>query len=324
MNTFNMFPVVLLYKEKLMIKTKSAAGLGVMQVLGGSALISLVGIFIKILVVDYGQPVLVVTFWRNIFVCTILMAGLRLFRPHLLKTGRENMPLLALYALVLTGMNGVWGGSVYFNGAGPATVLVYISVPMTVLAQWGLGSDRPTLRILPSVLLCLIGCAMVCGITSVSDFSLTPAGIFLGVLSGVFYSAYSLFGRECAQRKINPLCVLMYVFGFSSVYMLIINLLSNGYIPGTAPSPAHILMSGADYKAWLLVLILAVGPSMTGWTLINSSLTHLSPSVVNILLTTEPMMTALVAIPALGEYMTMEQWAGCFLIIGGVIVLKKR
>lgn len=307
-----------------MINTKSSTGVGIAQVLSGAALISLVGIFIKILVVDYAQPILVVTFWRNVFVCTMLMAGLKIFKPKHLKAGRKNLPLLAFYGVVLVGLNGIWGGSVYFNGAGVATVLVYVSVPLTVLGQWLLGGDRPTLRILPSIILCLGGCAMVCGVQGLSDFSLTPMGMFLGFLSSVFFSAYALMGRECAERKINPFCVLMHVFGFAAFFMLFINLFSNGYIPGAAPTPADLLMPGVGIKAWFLILALAIGPSMTGWTLINSSLTHLSPSVVNILLTTEPMLTALVAIPTLGEYMTIEQWAGCFLIAGGVIVLKKR
>lgn len=307
-----------------MIQGKSSTGVGVMQVLSGAALISLVGIFIKIMVVDYAQPIIVVTFWRNVFVCSILMAALKIFRPHHLKAGRENLKLLAWYGAVLVGLNGIWGGSVYFNGAGVATVLVYISVPLTVLAQWAMGGERPTLRIVPSIVLCLTGCAMVCGLQSVSGFTLTPMGMLTGILSSVFFSAYALMGRECAQRNINPFCVLMHAFGFAAVFMLVINLFSFGYIPGTAPSPSDILMPGIGLKGWLLILTLAIGPSMTGWALINSSLTHLSPSVVNILLTTEPMMTALVAIPTLGEYLTVEQWAGCFLIVGGVIVLKKR
>lgn len=275
------------------------------------------------MVVDYAQPILVVTFWRNLIVSTMLMAGLKIFKPHLLKFERENFLLLAFYAAVLTGLDGIWGGSVYFNGAGVSTVLVYISVPLTVIAQWALGGDRPSLSIVPSIAFCLIGCAMVCGLHGFSDFSLTPMGMFLGLMSGVFYSAYALFGRECAQRKIHPLSVLMHIFGIAAVYMLIINLLANG-APGAAPNPEAILMPGVDWKGWACILTLAIGPSMTGWTLINSSLTHLSPSVVNILLTTEPMMTALVAIPVLNEYMSMEQWAGCFLIVIGVIVLKKR
>ena len=307
-----------------MIKANSSASLGVMQVLAGAALISLVGIFIKILVVDYAQPIFVVTFWRNLFVCIILMAGLRIFYPQRLKAGRRNLPLLAMYGLVLMGLNGIWGGSVYYNGAGVSTVLVYASVPLTVLAQWAMGGDKPTLRIVPSIGLCLLGCAMVCGLHGISDFALTPMGMFLGILSSVFFSAYALMGRECAQREINPFCVLMHVFGFAAFYMLIINLFSFGFIPGTALSPIDLFMPGVDVKAWILILTLAIGPSMTGWTLINSSLTHLSPAVVNILLTTEPMMTALVAIPTLGEYLTAEQWIGCFLIVGGVIVLKKR
>ena len=122
-----------------MINLKSSTSLGIAQVLSGSALISLVGIFIKIMVVDYGQPILVVTFWRNLFVCIMLMAGLKIFKPKLFKFERENLGLLSFYGAVLTGLNGIWGWSVYFNGAGVSTVLVYISVPLTVMAQWGAG-----------------------------------------------------------------------------------------------------------------------------------------------------------------------------------------
>ncbi|NDV26656.1 DMT family transporter [Desulfovibrio sp. JC010] len=307
-----------------MLKPKSSTSLGVAQVLSGAALISLVGIFIKIMVVDYAQPIFVVTFWRNLFVSTILMAGLKIFKPHKLRFEREHIGLLAAYGLVLVGLNGIWGGSVYFNGAGVATVLVYVSVPITVLAQWALGDEKPTLRILPSILFCLFGCGLVCGIKSMSEFSLTPMGMFLGLLSSVFFSAYTIMGRECAKRNISSYSVLMHVFGIAAFYMLIINLFAGNSIPGAAPTPAAMLMPGVDWKGWGCILTLAIGPSMTGWTLINSSLTHLSPSVVNILLTTEPMMTGLAAIPMLGEYMTLEQWAGCFLIVIGVIVLKKR
>ena len=307
-----------------MLKFKSSTSIGIAQVLSGAALISLVGIFIKIMVVDYAQPIFVVTFWRNLFVCSFMMIGLRFFKPHLLRFERENLGLLAVYGMVLTGLNGIWGGSVYYNGAGVSTVLVYVSVPITVLAQWWLGGERPNLRVLPSILFCLFGCALVCGIQGVSDFSLTPMGMFLGLLSSVFFSMYALLGRECAKRCINSYSTMMHVFGIAAVYMLILNLVAQGVIPGTAPAPAGLLMPGVDWKGWACILTLALGPSMTGWTLVTASFNHLSPSVVNTLLTVEPMMTALVAIPVLGEYMSVEQWAGCILIVIGVIVLKKR
>lgn len=307
-----------------MLKFKSSTSVGIAQVLSGAALISLVGIFIKIMVVDYAQPIFVVTFWRNLFVCVSLLAGLRIFKPQLLKFERENIGLLALYAANLTAMNGVWGGSVYFNGAGVSTVLVYLSVPITVLAQWAFGGEKPSLRILPSIMFCLTGCALVCGIQGMSDFSLTPMGMFLGLLSSVFFSSYALLGRECTRRGMSSYSIMMHIFGIAAVYMFFLNMLSQGMIPGTAYTPGGLLMPGVDWKGWACILTLALGPSMTGWTLITASFNHLSPSVVNLLLTVEPMITALVAIPVLGEYMNMEQWAGCFLIVIGVIVLKKR
>ncbi|WP_051676933.1 DMT family transporter [Maridesulfovibrio frigidus] len=307
-----------------MYKFKSTTGLGVAQVLAGSALIALVAIFIKILVVDYSLPILVVAFWRNLFVCTALLIGLTLFKPELLRAGRKNLPVLAGYGFILTMLNGVWGGSVYFNGASVATVLVYISVPLTVIGQWWLGGEKPSARLIPSIVLCLIGCALVCGIQGISDFALTPMGMFLGLFSGVFYAGYALMGRECALRGINPYTVLMHIFAFAALFLLIADLFSNGLIPGAATSPAQILLPGVPLKVWGLILTLAMGPTMLGWLLINMSLSKLTPSVASILLTTEPMMTALIAIPTLGEYMTTMQWAGCFLILGGVIVLKKR
>ncbi len=303
---------------------KSSLHVGIVQVLAGSALISLVGIFIKILVVDYALPVLVVGFWRNFFVCIALLTGLKILKPKLLRVGRQNIFILGCYGLMLALLNGIWGGSVYFNGAGVATVLVYISVPLTVLGQWWLGGGKPSVRLIPSIVLCLMGCALVCGIQGVSDFALTPMGMFLGLFSGVFYAGYALLGRECALRGINAFTVLMYIFGFAALFMLIINIFSNGMIPGAAASPAQILLPGMPLKVWGLILTLAMGPTMTGWLLINMSLSKLTPSIASILLTTEPMMTALVAIPVLNEIMTAMQWTGCFMIIGGVILLGRR
>ncbi|MBI9109637.1 DMT family transporter [Maridesulfovibrio ferrireducens] len=307
-----------------MYNERSAVRVGIVQVLAGSALISLVGIFIKILVVDYALPVLVMGFWRNLFVCGILLVALKIKSPALLRAGRENIFLLGSYGLVLALLNGIWGGSVFFNGAGVATVLVYVSVPITVLGQWWLGGGKPSARIIPSIVFCMVGCALVCGVQGISDFALTPIGIFLGLFSGIFYAAYGLMGRACALRGLNPFTVLMYIFGFAAFFMLIANLFSGGVIPGAASEPAQILMPDVPLKVWGIILTLAIGPTMTGWMLINMSMSRLSPSVVNILLTTEPMMTALVAIPVLGEFMTTMQWAGCFMIIGGVVLLKRR
>ncbi|SMF44824.1 DMT family transporter [Desulfovibrio gilichinskyi] len=307
-----------------MYNVKSILNAGIAQVLAGSVLISLVGIFLKILVVDYALPVLVVVFWRNLFVCIALLAGLKIFKPKLILVSRNNLFILVFYGFLLALMNGIWGGSVYFNGAGVATVLIYLSVPLTVLGQWLLGGGKPSVRLIPSIVLCLVGCAVVCGIQGVSDFALAPVGMFLGLLSGVFYAGYALLGRECALRGLNAFTVLMYIFGFSSFFMLIINIFSNGMVPGAAASPAQMLLPGMPFKVWGLILTLAMGPTMMGWLLINMSLSKLTPSIANILLTTDPMVTALVAIPVLNEIMTAMQWVGCFLITGGVMLLGRR
>ena len=71
-----------------------------------------------------------------------------------------------------------------------------------------------------------------------------------------------------------------------------------------------------------MLILLAAGPTLAGYGLYNVSLNFLPSSRVQLILTTEPAFTALIAFLLLGERLNPVQMAGSLLIIGAVVVLR--
>ena len=140
--------------------------------------------------------------------------------------------------------------------------------------------------------------------------------------AGFGYAIYSLMGRSAAQRGLNPWTTLFYTFAFATPFLLAFNLLPQGALPGQAGSPAELLWLGRSAAGWIILFLLAAGPTVAGFGLYNVSLSLLPSSVANLILTSEPAFTALFAYLLLGERFTGVQIAGSLLILSGVLLLR--
>ena len=74
-----------------------------------------------------------------------------------------------------------------------------------------------------------------------------------------------------------------------------------GFLPGAVTRPADFLWLGQLWTGWGILLLLAVGPTLTGYGLYNVSLTLLPASVANLIVSLEPAFTAGIAYFLLGE-----------------------
>jgi drug/metabolite transporter (DMT)-like permease len=147
-------------------------------------------------------------------------------------------------------------------------------------------------------------------------------GILAGLFSGLCYAAYSLMGRSASQRGLNPWTTLFYTFGFATIFLLIFNVLPEGILPGTAEQLTDFFWLGNAVSGWVVLFLLAAGPTVAGYGLYNVSLSHLPSSVVNVIATLEPVFTAVIAYFLLGEVMKGMQLTGSFMIMSGVILLR--
>ncbi len=291
-----------------------------------SVILSTTAIFIRHLTQTYQLPALVLAFWREVFVAAALLPALLIFRPALLRVKRGQVRYLVLYGLMLAIFNALWTLSVALNGAAVATVLVYCSAAFTALLGWWLLKERLDWAMGLAVAACLGGCVLVSGALEASAWQANLAGIITGVLAGLWYAIYTLMGRSAAQRGLNPWTVVLYTFGIAAGCLGLANLLpplvAGAGLPGAAARPADFLWLGSAWAGWGVLLLLAAGPTLAGFVLYNFSLNYLPSSVAQLIVTTEPVFTAVTAFLLLGERMTGIQIGGSLLILGAVVFLR--
>jgi drug/metabolite transporter (DMT)-like permease len=287
-----------------------------------AVILSATAIFIRYLTTTYQIPALVLAFWRELIVALTLLITLGLIRPAWLRISSTHLGYLAIFGLMLALFNSLWTLAVSLDGAAVGTVLVYCSAAFTALLGWWLLKERLGWAKILAVAVCLGGCVLVSGALEPAAWKLHLVGTVSGVLAGLMWAVYSLMGRSAAQRGLNPWTTLFYTFGFAAIFMLFVNLISAGHIPGAATRPSDFLWLGKAWIGWGILFLLSVGPTLCGYGVYNVALTYLPSSVVNLIATSEPVFTAITAYILLGERLTWIQIIGSLLILGGVVFLR--
>ncbi len=226
---------------------------GYTTALASSIILATTSILIRHLTRSYNMPALVLATWRDALVTVSLLIGLRLIRPGLLRVHPRHLGYLVVFGLVLAIFNALWTLSVAFNGAAASTVMAYCSAGFTALLGWWLLKERLDWSKLLVVCLSLGGCLLVSGALDPAAWRLNLLGIIVGISSGLWYALYTLMGRSASLRGLNPWTALLYTFGFASLFLLAVNLLSGGKLPGTTghrPTSSGWAAPGAGGACW--------------------------------------------------------------------------
>ena len=295
---------------------------GYLIALVSAAILSTTAIFIRYLTQTYHIPALVLAFWRDGFVVVTLLPILGLLYPARLRLPRAHWLYLIGYGLVLALFNATWTLSVAQNGAAVATVLVYCSAAFTAWLGWWFLKERLDWAKLLVIAFCLGGCVLVAEALDAAVWRANVLGILTGILAGLCYAVYSLLGRSASQRGLNPWTTLFYTFGFAAVFLLLFNWLPGNPLPGAAVHPVDLFWLGDAWSGWGILFILAAVPTVMGFGLYNVSLVYLPSSVVNLIVTLEPVFTSVTAYVLLGERLSGMQIGGAAMILTGVIFLR--
>jgi drug/metabolite transporter (DMT)-like permease len=306
------------------IPSQKYANQGFLIAVVSAVVLSFTSILIRMVSEDYQVPALVLAFWRNFFLILCALPFLYFFKRKLLIIKPGDLPFLVYFGIVLSIFNILWTLSVTLTGASVATVLVYSSGAFTAVLGFFILKEGLGLQKIIAVMLCLAGCVFVSGAADPNAWHTNPLGILTGLFSGLLYAIYSLMGRHATQRGLNPWTTLFYTFLFAAGFLLMINLLPLNFIPATATRPIDLFHLRTQWRGWVLLLLLAAGPTLIGFGLYNVSLGILPSSVANLILTLEPVFTAITAYFLLAERLKPFEVFGGGLILLGVIVLRFR
>ncbi|HNX32040.1 MAG TPA: EamA family transporter [Holophaga sp.] len=283
-------------------------------------ILSTTAIFIRHLSEGYRLPSLVLAFWRAGFAAGTLFGIMGIVCPSRLRVARRDLGFLARYGLVLGCFNATWTVAVALTNASLATVLVNGSAAFTAVLGWWFLDERLDWIKLAAVALSLAGCVIVSKAADPAVWRANALGVLTGTGSALCYATYSLMGRRAARRGIWPWTAVAYTFLFSCAFLFLLNLVPG--LPGR--TSGALLHLGGRAEGWGWLFLLAAGPTVADFGIYNASLRHLPSSVASLVMTSEPVFTAVLAFGLFGERMDGSQLAGSALILGGVAFLRLR
>jgi drug/metabolite transporter (DMT)-like permease len=203
----------------------------------------------------------------------------------------------------------IWYFSLNYTSAANATLLGNTSPLWVALAAWLIFRERAHGLFWLGLGLTLAGSAAVLS----NDFLHHPTlgwGDLLAICTGTFYAAFYLLSQRSRQR-LDTLSHVWLASLSAALTMLVLCVITR------AP------LFGYSLKTYLVLLAAAIFTQLTGYLALGYALGHLPASVVSPTMLGQPVLTALLAIPILGESLQPVQWIGGLIVLGGIYLVNR-
>jgi drug/metabolite transporter (DMT)-like permease len=247
--------------------------LPVLQIALGAVMISLAGVFVKIVTVDPTTA----AFYRMLFGGMIL-AGITLGRRESFWFGWKAMlpAIIAAFWFALDLL--FWHRSIRFVGPGLATLLANFQVFLLALAGVLLYAERLHWRLVIGILLAFTGLVLLVAPEWLTLGDQYRLGVILGLVTAVCYAGYTLTLRASRLKSVAASNYAnMAVLSLACAAMLAPMALAMG--------ESLVIPSVQDF-GWLLAYGLAA--QLFGWQLISHGLPKLNASTVGLILLLQP------------------------------------
>lgn len=193
-----------------------------------------------------------------------------------------------------------------------ATLLITTIPPFTLLAALALRREAFRWSKLAGILLAGTGVALLLGLDALAFRRGELVGNLLIVANCTMYALYLVLSRPYLARY-HALTVVARTFLFGALVMIAI----------AAPKILATDYAAVPASAWKALAWIVVGPTVGTYALNNWVLTYLDSSTVAAFIPLQPFVTALLAVPLLGETIGWDTLAAGALILAGVVLAAK-
>ena len=192
---------------------------------------------------------------------------------------------------------------------GTAAILLYSSPAfVVVLARLFLREALNAAKVL-ALSLTAGGIFLVAGAYDPSNLEVTPTVLLTGLLSGLTYGLYSIFGRPLTGH-LSPSIILSYALFFGSSLLVV------------AALPTLHTLAGLPASSYAMLFMLAVVHTTLGFALYTFGLARLGAGRAAIVATVEPVVAGVLGTALLGEALTAPKLVGALLVISGAALAQ--
>ena len=241
----------------------------------------------------------------SVFLAPFALAG----RTHRRSWPTAGIHMAALAGLFLAADVALWNTAVNLTSAANAVLFANTAPLWVALAAWLLLREKLNGRFWLALLLTLAGAALVLG----TDFFRNPRigwGDLLALAASLFYAGYFLITQR-GREQLPPLPFVWLMGAISALTLLGISL------------ALRLPLVGYPSQTYLAFLGLALVTQVVGYLAMGYALGHLPASLVSPTMVGQLLATALLAIPLLGEFPSLEQWLGGIGVIAGIVLVHR-
>jgi drug/metabolite transporter, DME family len=194
---------------------------------------------------------------------------------------------------------------------GTAAILLY-SAPafVVVLARLFLREPLNSAKVF-ALLSTVGGIFLVAGAYDPANLEVSPKILLTGLLSGLTYGLYAIFGRPLAGH-LSPAVILSYALAFGSVLLIV------------AALPTLDTLAGLPAGSYALLLMLSVVHTALAFALYTVGIRHLGAGRAAIVATAEPVVAGILGVTLLNEELTALKVLGALLVLAGAALAQVK
>lgn len=257
---------------------------------------------------DAGVGVVTLLAFRFTMAFAILL-GIAVWRGVRRPDLRTILTGLSLGALLYAPQSGLFFASLTRLDAGLAALVSYAYPALVGMIAALMGRERLTARRVVALAGSLGGVALV--LVGSGTGSPDVLGVVFALGAAVGYAAYVLVA-DIVARGVHPLAVAVLVSAGCALAFTTAGLVA-GDLSVTLPA-----------TGWLAIAGMAVASTVIPLAAFLAGMRVMGPSVSSILMTTEPLVTAVAATAVLGEALGLVQWAGGLMVLAAVVMLGRE
>jgi len=231
-------------------------------------------------------------------------------RHSAIRIPRSAFALTALAGLFFAGDLASWNTSLQFTSAANSTLLGNLSTIWVCLGALLIFHESLKRRFWLGMIIAVVGVVIVVGQDVFAQLHF-GWGDLIAVGSSVFYASYILTTGH-TRRHMGTL-PFMWLNTAAATAILLVFVLATGQT-----------LLGFPPETWWSLLALGLISHALGWLSINYSLGHLPASLTAVTLLSQPVLTALLAVPLLNEGLSPFQIVGGLIVLLGIYTVNSR
>lgn len=236
-------------------------------------------------------------------------------RWHIL---RRNWRVIVSYGVVSMALTQLAHFSaVQYMQVAQALLVQYLAPVAIVLWLWARRGERPSGQTVLGAILAMGGLMLVLQVSS-AGFSLDYRGILWSSVALIGNASYFIFSSD-NRPDLPP--VVMAAGGTLVASILLVAVAMLGLLPFSA-STSPVSYAGIDVPWWLPLVVLGVVATAAAYLLGIAGARMLGTRLASFVGLVEVLFAIVLAALLVGQILTVSQWVGGLLVLGGVVLVK--